>query len=901
MKFTSKVFTDNKVSAKNLERIFNPESIALIGVSEREGSVGYRLFKNLINGGFRGKIYGVNPNVNQLFEQRIYKSVMEIEERIDLAVIAVPLEMVPSIIRECAEKEVTGAIVVSDGGKETEKAGLEEEIIREAGRVGMRIIGPNSLGVVIPRLGINASFTASPVPPQGNMAFISQSGALCTAIMDWACREKVGFSHVVSIGDMADVDFGDLINYLGDDRNVRSILLYVESLTNVKKFVGAARSVSRVKPIIALKSGKTGMGMKASTSYTEAIITEDAVYSTIFKRAGIVRVDTIRELFNAAESLSKQPRPLKPSLAVITNTDGTGIMTSDVLSVRWESELVKLSERTINELDSILPHYTNKLNPICMRGDATSERYAKTLEVCLAAEEVGGVIIIFTPQSVAHPSDVARAISRVAQKSNTKPIFAVWMGGKSVEGAKGILNEAGIPTFGTPEEAVNTFMHMYSYTYNLRLLQETPKLVEGRFEKKRAESVIESFLKERESEILPELESKAIIASYEIPVNHTEVATTPSEASQVAKELGFPVVLKIHSPDVTDKSNMGGVALDLHSDAEVSNAFDRIVSSVKRLKPNASILGATVQPMIMEKGFELILGAKKDPIFGPIIVFGAGGEMTEFVKDVAMAIPPLNSTLALRLMEKTRIFNLLSNGFRDIPPANIDALVKVIVNFSELISHFPEITEVDINPLYVRGGHILALDARIKVERTHEKPPHHLIIAPYPSQYESYYTLKDGTVTLLRPIRPEDEPLILELFNTFSKETIVYRFFHVIKVTTHEQLVRYTQIDYDREIAIIAVGQPPGRERIFGIVQLIFEPGEEKAEFAIVVGDPWQGRGLGTKLMEVCVSIAKQRGVRLLWGEIIPENMPMINLSKRMGFNIENRDGSLYTELKLDA
>jgi acetyltransferase len=901
MKFTQKVFSDNKMSTKNLEKIFNPESIVLVGVSEREGSAGYGLFKNLISGGFRGKIYGVNPNVNELFEQRIYKSVKEIEERIDLAVIAVPIEIVPSIIKECAEKGIMGAIVISAGGKEAERAGHEEEIIREAGRVGMRIIGPNSLGVVIPHLGINASFTASSVPPQGNMAFISQSGALCTAIMDWACKEKVGFSHVVSIGDMADVDFGDVINYLGDDRNVRSILLYVESLTNVKKFVGAARSVSRVKPIIALKTGKTQVGMKTTAFHTEALITEDDIYSTIFKRAGIVRVDTIRELFNTAEPLSKQPHPPKPNLAIITNVDGMGIMAEEVLSVRWGIELMKLSEKTITELDRILPPYTSKLNPICMLGDVMPEKYAKTLEVCLADEEIGGVIIISTPQSITHPSDVARAISEVAKKSNTKPIFAVWMGGKLVGEAIGILNEAGIPTFGTPEEAVNAFMHMYSYTYNLRLLQETPRLVEGRFEKKRAESVIKSFLKEKESEILSELDSKAIIASYEIPVNHTEVATTSLEASQVAKELGFPVVLKIHSPDVTDSSNISTVAFDLHSDLEVSDAFERIVSNIKRLKPDASILGVTVQPMVMEKGFELILGAKKDPIFGPIIVFGVGGVMTEFIKDVAMAIPPLNSTLALRLMEKTRIFNLLSNGFRDIPPANVDTLVKVIVNFSELIADFPEITEVDINPLYVRGEQILALDTRIKVERTDEKTPHHLIISPYPSQYESYHTLKDGTVVLLRPIRPEDEPLILELFNTFSKETIVYRFFHVIKVTTHEQLVRYTQIDYEREIAIIAVCQPPGRERIFGVVQLIFEPGEEKAEFAIVVGDPWQGRGLGAKLMEVGVSVAKKRGVKFLWGEIIPENMPMITLSKKMGFNIEKRNGSLYAELELDA
>lgn len=890
------------MSTKNLEKIFNPESIVLIGASDEEGSVGYSLFKDLINRGFQGKIYGVNPKVNELFGQRLYKSANEIEGKIDLAIIAVPIEIVPSIIRECAEKGIMGAIVISADGKESGEAGRkrEEEIIREAGRVGMRIIGPNCLGVVVPHLGINASFTAS-VPPQGNIAFISQSGALCTTIMDWACKENVGFSHVVSIGDMADVDFGDVIDYLGDEMNVRSILLYVESLTNIKKFVGAARSVSRVKPIIALKSGKMGVGMKAAASHTEALITEDAVYSTIFKRTGIVRVDAIRELFNAAESLSKQPRPLKPNLAIITNADGTGIMAADVLSERWEFELVKLSERTIKELDSILPSYASKLNPICMRGNVTSERYAKTLEVCFAAEEIGGVIIIFTPQVVTHPSDVARAISEVTKKSNTKPIFAVWMGGESVREAIAILNEAGIPTFETPEEAVNAFMHMYSYTYNLKLLQETPRLVEGRFEKKRAESVIKSFLMEKESETLSELNSKAIIASYEIPVNRTEIAATTLEVSRIAGELSFPVVLKIHSPDITHKSNVGGIALDLHSDAEISEAFERIVSNVRRLKPDASILGVTVEPMIMEEGFDLILGAKKDPTFGPIIVFGAGGLMTEFIKDVAMAIPPLNSTLALRLMEKTRIFNLLSNGFRNIPPANIDTLVKVIVNFSELIADFPEITEVDINPLYVKGDHILTLNACIKVERTDEKSPHHLMITPYPSRYESYHTLKDGTVVLLRPIKPEDEPLILELFNAFSQETIVYRFFHIIRVTTHEQLIRYTQIDYDREIAVIAVGQPPGRERIFGIVQLIFEPGRDKAEFAVVVGDPWQGRKLGKILMEVCISIAKERGVKLLWGEIIHHNRQMINLSKKTGFNIEKRDGSLYAELRLDA
>jgi acetyltransferase len=894
---------EDKMSTKNLEKIFNPESIVVIGVSERQESVGYGLFKNLIDAKFRGKVYGVNPKLSKLFDQKIYKSVGEIGEEMDLAVISVPIKIVPSVVRGCAEKGIMGAIVISAGGKEAGEAGREkeEEIIREAGRVGMRIIGPNCLGVIIPNLGMNASFTAS-VPPKGNMAFISQSGALCTAIMDWACREKVGFSHVASIGDMVDVDFGDIIDYLGDDIGVRSILLYIESLTNVKKFIGAARSVSRVKPIIAIKSGRTQAGMRAAFSHTGALTTEDVIYSTIFRRAGIVRVNTIRELLSAAGALSKQPRPTEPNLAIITNAGGPGVMAADALSAKWKIDPVKLSERTIKELDNFLPQYASKLNPIDILGDATPERYAKTLEVCLEAEEVGGVIIIFTPQVVTHPSHVATVISEIVKRSNTKPVFTVWMGGRWVEEAIDILNDASIPTYGTPEEAVHAFMHMYSYTYNLRLLQETPRLTNGgRFEKKRVESIIKGFLKNKHSDVISELDSKAIIASYEIPVNRTEVATTSLEASRVANEVGFPVVLKIHSTGVTHKSNVGGVALALHSETEVSEAFDRIVSNVKRLRSDASIFGVTVQPMIMEKGFELLLGTKKDQIFGPIVVFGAGGVMTEFIKDVEMAIPPLNSNLALRLMERTRIFNLLLDGFRDIPPANVDALVNVIVNFSELIADFPEIAEADINPLYVRGERIFALDARIKVEKTKERAPFHLMITPYPSQYESYHTLKDGTVVLLRPIRPEDEPLILELFNTFSQKSIINRFFHFLKVSTHEQVVRFTQIDYNREVAIIAVCQPPGRERILGIGQVLFEPRGEKSEFAVIVGDPWQGKGLGRILIDSCISIAKEKGARFLWGDVIPENRPMINLFKRTGFKIERRENSFYAELRLDA
>jgi acetyltransferase len=890
------------MSTKNFETLFNPTSIALIGECRNEGNIAFSLLKSLTSCDFQGQIYGVTSKDGENSENKIYKSLTDIEDSVDLIIIAEPPDRVPSIITEAAKKNVKGAIIVTSNGEGEEiiNSELNDEIIRLAGSNGIRLVGPECLSFVVPRLGVNVSLIPS-LPPTGNLAFISQSATICTAILDWAIKGKAGFSHVISLGQMADVDFGDVINYLGDDNRVKSILLYLESLTNVKKFVGAARSVSRVKPIIALKAGRVNLDSKSVGSYDGADAEDDVAYSTIFKRVGIVRVHTIEELFNAASSLSKQPRPLKQDIAIITNSTSTTFMSIDTIAQKRDLQLATLSDNTISELNRILPVFLKKQNPINLGLEADASLYAKTLEVFLAADEVGGAIVIFTPHVLTHPSNVARAICDVSKKSNAKPIFAVWMGGTLVESAINILNESGIPTYATPEEAIKAFSHMYSYTSNLRLLQETPKLLNSSFDKRRAESVIKTYLENNEIDTLSEIESKAIIASYEIPVNHTEIATTPMEASKVSKEIGYPVVLKIHSPDVIHNRGVGGVALDLRTDSEVVGSFNRIISNLKRLKPEAKILGVSVQRMIVGKGLECILGAKKDPTFGPLIYFGTGGIMTGYVNDIAMAIPPLNSTLALRLMEKTRIFDFLSRGFNYIPPAKIDSIVKVIVNFSELIADFPEIMEISINPLYVRDDFILALDARINVQRVNQHSSHHLLIAPYPSNYEGYHTMKDGTVVLLRPIKPEDEPLILELFNTFSEKTIVSRFFHLINVTTHEQLIRFTQIDYDREISIIAVRQPPGREGILGIGQLVFEPKGEKAEFAVVVGDPWQGRGLGTKLLDTCIAISKERGVKYLWGEIIPTNEPMGNLFKKRGFNIIKKDNSYYAELNLFA
>ncbi len=893
------------MSTKNFESLFNPKSIALIGDCTNEGDIAFSLFENLKNCEFQGQIYGVNSKHEGSLDDRVRRSITDIEDHIDLAIIAEQLDRVPSIITEGAKKNIKGAMIVSaDGEREqsndSNNSELQYQIISEAGQHGIRVLGPECLSLVIPRLGINASLIPS-LPPNGNLAFVSQDGTICTAILDWAIKERVGFSHVISLGGMADVDFGDVINYLGDDSRVKSILLYLESITNVKKFVGAARSVSRVKPIIALRAGKGNFHSNFGSSDGKNDIDDDLVYSTIFRRVGIVRVDTIEEIFNAASSLSKQPRPLRPSLAIITNSRSTSFMSIDTIMQRRDVQLASLTQSTIYELDRNLQKSVEIQNPIDVGIEADASLYSKTLDVLLGADEVGGVIVIFTPQVLTRTADVASEICNVTRKSNTKPVFVVCMGGKLVEDAVNILNESSIPTYGTPEEAIESFSHMYSYTSNLRLLQETPKLLNSSFDKKRAESVIKSYLEHKDTDTLSEIESKAIIASYEIPVNHTEIATTALEASNASKEIGYPVLMKINSPDVVNKSSCGGVALDLRTESEVIDSFDRVISTVKRLKPGADILGVSVQRMITDKGFECILGARKDRTFGSLIYFGTGGIMSGYINDVAMAIPPLNSTLALRLMEKTRIFDLLSAGFSNIPAAKIDNIVKVIVNFSELIADFPEIVEIEINPLYVRNDLVLALDARVKIQRSNPGSSLHLLISPYPSNYESYHTLKDGTLVLLRPIKPEDEPLMLELFNTFSEKTIVSRFFHLINVTTHEQLIRFTQIDYDREISMIAVCQPPGRERILGIGQLVFDPKGEKAEFAIVVGDPWQGRGLGTRLLDTCISISEERRVRYLWGEIIPTNERMGNLFKKRGFKISKRENSFYAELNLSA
>ena len=877
------------MSAKNLDGIFKPRSIALVGASETQGKLGNILLRNLIEGGYKGPVYPVNPKHKTINGQKSFKSVMHIDGAVDLAVIVTPIESVPMVMQDCARKKILGAIIISAGGREVGGRGkvIEELILKESAKGGIRIIGPNTLGIIHPSQALNASFSHKMALP-GSLAFISQSGALCTAILDMSCKENIGFSHFISIGSMADVDFGDLIDYLGSSEEVSSIILYVESLTNAKKFMSAARAVSRIKPIIALKSGRSQAGAEAAASHTGAMAGEDDVYEAAFRRAGVVRVRSIYELFNCAEALGKQARPRGPRLGIVTNAGGPGVMAADKLA-ELRHEPAPLSEKTINLLNSVLPPHWSKRNPVDIIGDATPERYLEALRICLDSDDIDGLLVILTPQAVTGATEVARRISKL-RTDRLKPIFAVWMGGEEVEGGISILNKAGIPTYRSPEEAVNIFLLMHSYSYNLKLLQETPRELhaELNLNREKAREIIKKCVA-CNFNVLSETESKELLRSYGIPVNGTFISKSPEEAVELAAQIGFPVALKIHSPDITHKTDAGGVILDVNSAKAVEVAFKKITENARNYDSKARIAGVTIQRMIKKTGYEIILGSKYDKLFGPVILFGMGGTLTEVIADKAIGLPPLNTTLAKRLVERTKVSKVLS-GFRNKPPVNKEFLEEILVRLSHLVTDFPEIREIDINPLLVNGEDIIVLDARAVVKPSKLKSPKHMVITPYPHRYETHWKTMEGIPILLRPIKPEDEGMMLDLFNAFSERTMLFRFFQLLKSMPHEQIVRYTQIDYDREMAIVAVGSENSKERIFGVGRLNYYPNLETSEFSVVVGDPWQRKGLGTKLLSLCIEIAKERRVSQLWGDIMAENEGMIRLCKRLGFKIDWRN-----------
>ncbi|MDX9787972.1 MAG: GNAT family N-acetyltransferase [Desulfobacterales bacterium] len=878
----------------NLNRMFKPRHVAVVGASEKAGTIGNALMKNLIDGGFSGTLLPVNPQHEILHGHQSFKSISALETEVDLAIIATPIHGVAEIVSECVEKKVGGAVIISAGGKEVGKQGrkIEEKIQRIAHDGGLRIVGPNCMGIIQPAGKLNASF-ASEMPVAGSLAFVSQSGAICSAILDLAFKEHIGFSHFVSIGSMLDVDFGDMIDFLGNDSSAKSILLYIESLTNFRKFMSAARSVSRIKPIIVLKSGRSPAGAKAAASHTGAMAGEDAVYDAAFKRAGIVRVDTIEELFDCAELMAKQPRPRGPRLAILTNGGGPGVMATDTLA-RYGQEPAPLDAETFQALDSFLPTFWSKGNPIDILGDASAERFHRALEICFASKNLDGVLVILAPQALTDPLSVAEVLAS-ATKGRRYPVFTCWMGGKSIEVAVERLNHAGIPTYDTPERAVRAFLYMVEYAGNLETLLEIPPKLTGQmvFDQEKARALLSRAPAQT---FMPETDSKDLLMAYGLPVIRTEFAASASQAASIGRELGYPLVMKVHSPDISHKTDAGGVRLDLRCEADVRESFRQITLSAQRYNPDARIEGVTIQPYFANPDFEILLGAKRDANFGPVILFGMGGIFTEVLKDGALGLPPMNRLLARRLMQETKAFSLLK-GFRNRPPADMERLEEMIVRLSQLLIDFPEIAELDMNPVLIKNGNPVAVDARILVSPLDVPSSLHLVIGPYPEEDESHMLSVEGHRIFIRPVKPEDVPLFTALFKELSPTTIYYRFFGLLKEFNPEMLARFTQIDYDREIALVAIDEEAQPDRMLGVARIIGDPDGKTGEFAVLVGDAWQGRGIGSTLLEKCLTIAEKRGFKLVHGIVLKENKNMLMLGKKLGFEINKDPDSGDNEL----
>jgi acetyltransferase len=886
------------MSLQNLDMIFKPASVALVGASRKKGTIGWAILKNLIEAGYEGIIVPVNPNYAEVQGIKAYPSLSAVNRSVDLAVIATPIATVPFIMKECVRTGVGGAIIISAGGKEAGKQGIEMEskIRKEVRGTNLRILGPNGLGVICPEQHLNTTFAAH-MPKPGKLAFISQSGAICAAMLGLSLKEGIGFSHFVSIGSMLDVDFGDLIDYLGNDDSVKSILLYIESLSNFRKFMSAARAVSRVKPILVLKAGKSEAGARAAASHTGAMAGEDAVYDAAFRRAGIVRVATLEDFFDCAELLDKQPRPSGKRIVVITNSGGPGVMAADTIAA-YGLELSSLETESLERLDRILPSYWSRGNPIDILGDATPDRYVKVIDCCFRAREVDGMLVILNPQAMTDPSDIA---ADVAKHLKGKPYLVVTsvMGGVDAEKAREVLNRAGIPTYDTPERAIRAFYYLHEYARNLKMLQEIPLRLQSGVEPDHAAArrLIDEGI--RRGGFLTEAESKELLTTFGMAVNLTKNARSVEETVHLADEMGYPVVMKIHSRDISHKTEARGVRTDLRSRSEVREAYAAIMDGAKAYDPEAEILGVTLQPMIKDPDYEILMGSTRDENFGPVILFGMGGIFAEALDDKAIGLPPLNRSLARMLMQGTKLFRLLK-GYRNRPAADLALVEEMMVRLSHLVVDFPEVAEIDLNPVLVKDGKPWIVDARVLLEKSEVPAPLHLVISPYPERYETWEVTPAGFRMFVRPIKPEDAPLMVELFNAMSSRSIYYRFFSPLKSLSESMLTKFTQIDYDREIGLVAIEKKEDRERIIGVVRAISDPDRNKAEFAVAVGDPWQGKGVGTRLTQLCLSVAKEYGIEILEGVVLAENSKMLGLAHKLGFEVSRSEAADQLRLTMD-
>jgi acetyltransferase len=889
---------------------FSPKTVAVIGATENLNTVGRTVLWNLVTSPFGGTVYPVNPKRPSVLGVKAYKSVSEIPEAVDLAVVVTPPPSIPGIIRECGENGVRGAVVISAGFKEIgpEGAALERQLLVEAQKANVRVIGPNCLGVMSPLSGLNATFATTIARP-GSVGFISQSGALCTAVLDWSLKEMVGFSAFISVGSMVDVGWGDLIYYLGNDPKTRSIVIYMESIGNARAFLSAAREVALNKPIIVIKPGRSAAAAKAAASHTGSLTGSDEVLEAAFRRSGVLRVNNIADLFYMAEVLSKQPSPKGPRLTIVTNAGGPGVLATDAL-IMGGGELAELTPETMAAYNAVLPSTWSHNNPVDIIGDASPERYAKALEIAANDPGSDGMLVILTPQAMTDPTQIAEQLKPLA-KQEGKPVLASWMGGVDVAAGEAILNRANIPTFPYPDTAARAFNYMWQYSYNLRGLYETPSLREGSAEWTPDRQAVEAIIAKSRGEgrsILTEFESKQVLAAYGIPVAQTLIAATAAEAVKAAGEIGYPIVLKLYSETITHKTDVGGVQLNLRDAEAVERAFNAIQASVAAKVGAQHFQGVTVQPMIQLKdAYELILGSSLDPQFGPVLLFGTGGQLVEVFKDRALALPPLNSTLARRMMEQTKIYKALK-GVRGRKPVDMAALEALLVRFSALVAEQRWIKEIDINPLLASPDGLVALDARVVVHgpEVKEQDIPTTAIRPYPTKYVSSWTLKDGTPVVIRPIRPEDEPLMVKFHETLSERSVYLRYFHLMNLeqrTTHERLTRICFIDYDREMALVAVRRNPetGESEILGVGRMMKLLGGNEGEVAVLVSDKWQGRGLGKELLARLVVVGGDEKLAKLGADILPDNRDVMRICERLGFTLKHstEDEVVRAEYKL--
>ncbi len=894
---------------QTLDAIFKPKSVAVIGATEKEGSVGRTILWNLISSQFGGTVFPVNPKRSSVLGIRAYPSVAAIPEQVDLAVIVTPAPSVPGIIGECVDAGVPGAIVISAGFKERGPQGaeLERQIMEQAQRGNMRIIGPNCLGVMMPPIGLNATFASAMARP-GNVGFISQSGALCTSVLDWSFQENVGFSAFISIGSMLDVDWGDLIHYLGEDPRTSSIVIYMESVGNARSFLSAAREVAFTKPVIVIKAGRTEAAAQAAASHTGSLTGSDEVLEAAFRRVGVLRVNSISDIFHTAEVLAKQPRPRGPRLTILTNAGGPGVLATDAL-ITQGGELAQLSDATMAALNALLPEHWSHGNPVDILGDAAPERYAQSLEIAANDPNSDGLLVILTPQAMSDPTRTAELLRPYAQIEG-KPVLASWMGGSDVAAGVGILNRANIPTFEYPDTATRLFNYMWRYSYNLRGIYETPALTDADDQQQHNTALaheIISHARQQGRTILTEYESKQILAAYGIPTTPMFVATTEDEAVMAAEQLGYPVVLKIHSETITHKTDIGGVRLNLADPEAVREAFWAIKGAVRDRVGVEHFHGVNVQPMVKLKGYELIVGCSADAQFGPVLLFGTGGTLVEVFKDRALALPPLNTTLARRMMEQTKIHTALK-GVRGERPVDLAGLEKLLVRFSQIVAEQRFIKEIDINPLLATPDSILALDARVLLYppdvREEDIPP--LAIRAYPAQYVAQWTMRNGDTVTIRPIRPEDEPLMVRFHETLSDRTVVMRYFDPIKLSqrvAHERLSRICFIDYAREMVLVGVAEDPasGAREIIAAGRLSKLHGTHAADVTVLVTDARQGQGLGTELVRRLLQYARDEGLRTVHAAMLPAHKDMHHIFEKLGFTVQlTADGSLMqAELQL--